>query len=693
MKNALLFLLFCLLPLEVFGRQEADSGQTAIVFTHVTVIDATGAPAKTDMTVVVRGDRIEALGKTGKLTVPQNTRVVNATGKFLIPGLWDMHVHPFNEKNYLALFTANGVTGIRVMRGEPLHHKWRQEISSGKLIGPRMVISSPILDGPKTIGNFVVVSNEEEGRQLVRKFKKEGADFIKVYSYLPRDAYFAIADEAKKQGIPFAGHVPFSVRAAEASDAGQQSIEHCYSVSFACSTEGEEELKKKVEETIDTQPFSLPHLRARHKLMDITYSEKKAAELFSRFVKNSTWVCPTLMVWHGLLFHDEEDIANDPRLKYIPLFTKDRWKNDVDVAWVTGEGRADNKKVCEKHLAIVGAMRRAGVGLLAGTDTPSYCIPGFGLHDELVVFVQAGLSPMEALQTATYNAAKCLGLLDSMGTIEQGKIADLVLLDADPLQDISNTRRITTVVVGGRIFDKTALQKMLIQVEAQVKAQDKAQVKVEHLHQAAANGEIEQVKLLISEGVEVNVKNNEGLTPLHYAAREGHKEIVELLLAHGADVNIGGVWYNRTAAEFAMRRNHTEIVQLLVSKGADISPLQLALYMKDEAKVRSLIEGGADVSRRTPNGTTPLDRAVDAGLKDIAELLIAKGADVNAKNNLNWTPLHSAVYGHKDIVELLITEGANVNARDGADRTPLFYAKDEGNAEIVELLRKHGAKE
>ncbi len=687
MKNALLFLLFCLLPLEVFGRQEASSGQTALVFTHVTVIDATGAPAKTDMTVVVKGDRIEALGKTGILTVPQNARVVDATGKFLIPGLWDMHVHPLDEKNYLALFTANGVTGVRVMRGAPVHHKWRQEISSGKLIGPRMVIASPLFGGPNTTRD-VVVSNEEEGRQAVRKVKKEGADFIKVYSYLPRDAYFAIADEAKKQGIPFAGHVPFSMSAAEASDAGQQSVEHCYSVSLACSTEGEEELIKKVKETLVPGPASG---RARHKLIaDITYSEKKVAELFSRFVKNSTWVCPTLMVWHGLLFNDEGEIANDPRIKYIPLSTKDRWKkNDVHVAWVTGEWLASQKKLCEKHLAIVGAMRRAGVGLLAGTDTTSgavaYSFPGFSLHDELVVFVQAGLSPMEALQTATYNAAKCMGLLDSMGTIEQGKIADLVLLDANPLQDISNTRRITTVVVGGRVFDKTALQKMLIQVEAQVKA--------EHLHQAAADGEIERVKLLISEGADVNVKNDEGLTPLHWAAREGHKEIVELLLAHDADVNIGDANSNRTAAEYAMRSKHTEIVQLLISKGADISPLYFALYMKDEARARSLIEGGADVNRRTSDGMTPLSRAVGAGFKDIVELLIAKGADVNAKSNWNWTPLHKAVHGHKDIVELLITEGANVNARDGADRTPLFYAKDEGNAEIVELLRKHGAKE
>lgn len=465
-----------------------------------------------------------------------------------------------------------------------------------------MVIASPVVDGPEQDhDSFIVVSSEDEGRQVVRKVKKEDADFIKVYHYIPRDVYFAIADEAKKQGIPFVGHVPFSISTAESSDAGQLSIEHCSFVSLGCSTEGEEEFKKKIKETLVTQMFSLPQVRARVKQMaNITYSEKKAAELFARFIKNGTWVCPTLIHKHGLLFRDGEDLANDPRLKYMPLWTRDSWnpKNNDFFAFATGEGRADFRKLCEKNLAIVGLMRRAGVGLLAGTDTTGmalspYDFPGFGLHDELVLFTQAGLSPMEALQTATYNAAKFLGKLDSMGTVERGKIADLVLLDANPLQDINNTQKIAAVVAGGRIFHRAALQKMLAQVEAQ----------------------------------------------------------------------------------------------------NDISPLHFALYMKDEAKARSLIEGGADVSRRTSQGTTPLERAADVGFKDIVELLIAKGADVNAKDNWNWTPLHSAVYGHKDIVELLITEGANVNARDGASRTPLWYAKDEGNAEIVELLRKHGAKE
>jgi imidazolonepropionase-like amidohydrolase len=470
MKKVLLSVLVCLLPLGLFTHQGDNNQQKSLVFTHVTVIDATGAPPISNMTVVIKGGRIAALGKTANLNVPENAHVVDATGKFLIPGLWDMHIHPHNKKDYLALFIANGVTGVRVMWGDPMHHKWRKEISAGKLIGPRMVISSPTVDGPESIlPGPTVVSNEAEGRQVVRKVEKEDADLVKVFNDIPRDAYFAIADEAKKQGIPFAGHVPYLVSFAEASDAGQQSIEHCPYLLLACSSRSEEELKKKLKETLATRRRSLPQVRARVKLIaDITYNGKKAAELFARFVKNNTWVCPTLIVFHGLLFRDEEDLANDPRLKYMPLSTRDSWnpKNNALVAFATGEGRADFRKQCEKHLAIVGAMRDAGVGLLAGTDTD---MPGFGLQDELAVFVQAGLSPMEALQTATYNPAKCLGKLDSMGTIEQGKIADLVLLDANPLQDISNTQKIAAVVVGGKIFERAALQKMLAQVEATAK--------------------------------------------------------------------------------------------------------------------------------------------------------------------------------------------------------------------------------
>ena len=172
-KVLLLTTLIGLLPVGLFAQQGDNTQQKTLVFTHVTVIDATGAPAKSDMTVVIKGDRIAALGKTARLNVPENAHVVDATGKFLIPGLWDMHVHP-EYKRYLALFPANGVTGIRVMLGLPKHQEWRKEISAGKLIGPRMVISSPLVDGPDfPFDGSIIVSSEDEGRQVVRKYKKE----------------------------------------------------------------------------------------------------------------------------------------------------------------------------------------------------------------------------------------------------------------------------------------------------------------------------------------------------------------------------------------------------------------------------------------------------------------------------------------------------------------------------------------
>jgi pectate lyase len=215
---------------------------------------------------------------------------------------------------------------------------------------------------------------------------------------------------------------------------------------------------------------------------------------------------------------------------------------------------------------------------------------------------------------------------------------------------------------------------------------------VSSMHIAAAIGDLAKVRGFLEKGADVNMRDAQRKTALHIASANGHKEIVELLLASGADVNAGG-YYNKTAAEYAMGANHREIVELLISKGGDISPLHFAIYIKDQAKAKSLIESGADVNKRTPYGTTPLIRAVGVGLKDIAELLIAKGANVNAKDNWDWTPLHSAVYSSKDIVELLLAKGADVNAKDGNGRIPLWYAENKGNTEIVELLHKHGAKE
>ena len=471
-----LFLAVLLLALPALPLAQPPQTPRPLVFTHVTVLDMTGAPAQPDMAVVITGDRITEIGRSGSVRMPRDAQVVDATGKFLIPGLWDMHVHWFHQ-DYLPLFIANGVTGIRMMWGMPFHSLWRQEIEQGTLRGPRMAISSPIVDGsPPIWPGSLPVKDTAEGRQLVTWQKGQGADFIKVYSRLSREAYFAIADEARKQGIPFAGHVPDAVSVAEASDAGQKSIEHLTGVLAACSTR-EEELIKGRNEAWSTSPsgqavLNRASLRPLSRLMLETFSPEKANALFARFARNHTWQCPTLVTQRNMAFIQDPAIHDDPRVKYMPpgiasgwdpagdFRLKDRTEEDVELA------RATYRKVKE----LIGPMRRAGVEFLAGTDVINpYCFPGFSLHDELALLVEAGLSPMEALQAATLNPARYLGKEKDLGTVEKGKFADLVLLDASPLADINNSRKIDAVVFGGKLLPKAELQKMLADLEAAAK--------------------------------------------------------------------------------------------------------------------------------------------------------------------------------------------------------------------------------
>jgi hypothetical protein len=451
-------LFLVLLPALLLAQSKHDLQQEPLVLTHVTVIDVAGGPPKPDMTVVITDDRISDIGEAKNVSVPPGAKVVNAAGKFLIPGLWDMHVHWY-IKDSLTLFTANGVTGIRQMFGNSDLLRWRQDIAKGSLQGPRMVVASPIIDGPQPVWpTSIAVRNEAEGRKAVRKVKQWGADFVKVYSLLPRDAYFGIGDEAKRQGLPFVGHVPLSVSPAEASDAGQKSIEHLTGILIECSDK-EAELREEI-----VQAHS-PGVRARAEAIALeTYNNRKAAELFERFVKNETWQCPTLTVLRSNAYLGDESFRSDRRLKYVSLQIKERWSLRIANR---NEGNYTNaKRVYQKELEIVGAMRRAGVEFLAGTDTGNpFCFPGFSLHDELALLVKAGLTPVEALRSATLNPAKFLGLDKTLGTIEHGKIADLVLLDANPLEDIRNTQRINAVVSNGRLFDRKALDKMLAQAE------------------------------------------------------------------------------------------------------------------------------------------------------------------------------------------------------------------------------------
>ena len=472
-----LTLLFLLSSLFCLASHQAPSANPrSLALTHVTLIDTTGGPAKPDMTVVIAGNRIIEVAKSDQIRPPSNTETVNANGKFLIPGLWDMHVHWY-EKDYLPLFIANGVTGTRQMYGAPVFQQWRKEIEAGELLGPHLLIPSPIVDGPKPVWpGSIAVANASEGRQAVIQVKRGGADFVKVYSLLSRDAYFAIADESKKQGIPFEGHVPDSVTLEEASNAGQVSVEHLTGVLAACSSR-EAELLKSAQATVEaidagqlpTVRYSGPEFRARQKLALETYSSQKAETVFGELKKNHTWQCPTLTVLRSMAYSEDPSFANDPRLKYLPRDIVSSWdpKADPFLKNKTAEDWAISKKVFSKDLELVGAMERAGVEILAGTDTLNpYCLPGFSLHDELGLLVQAGLTPLQALQAATLNSARFMGRENDLGTVAPGKIADLVLLDANPLEEIGNTRKISAVVFGGKFFSRAALDDMLTKIGA-----------------------------------------------------------------------------------------------------------------------------------------------------------------------------------------------------------------------------------
>jgi imidazolonepropionase-like amidohydrolase len=368
---------------------------------------------------------------------------------------------PRGKEVTLPLFIANGITGVRDMGSElEVLLQWRKEIAAGTLIGPRIVMSGPMLDGPQPrFPSSIAIKTPEDGRRAVDDLRRRGADFIKLQSLIPRDAVFAIADEAHKQGITFVGHVPDAVRASEASNAGQKSFEHLIGIFEGASPREDEFLKGS---------------KGPGKFL-ATYDEDRATKLFSLLAKNQTWQCPTLVWERGGNLIELSDFAHDPRAKYGPAYWKDvtwkRFTEQIEHEFNTDD-LATRRRFVKKELEVVLAMHRAGIPFLAGTDTPPgvYIFPGFSLHEELQRFVAAGFTPVEALQTATINPAKFLGLENEMGTIEKGKRADLVLLDANPLEDIRNTQRIAGVIANGRYFSRADLDKMLAGVEEAAKA-------------------------------------------------------------------------------------------------------------------------------------------------------------------------------------------------------------------------------
>lgn len=450
---------------------QGQSATASIVISHVTVINPGNSTVTPDTTVVVTGNRISDVSASTQAHPPKNAQVINAKGQYLIPGLWDMHVHsafgdwfPGGRDVILPLFIANGVTGVRDMGGDlPVLLDWRKQVAAGKILGPRMVVSGPMLDAKLPNGKLrfpssVEVSTPESAVAAVDSLKAQGADFIKVQSVISHDSYLAAAAESHKQGLPIVGHVPDKVRIDEVVTGGQKSIEHLMGIFEACSTEQDKFTEGK---------GSLP-------LLLTTYDQQRCDAAISQLTQNEVWQAPTLAWQRGGTFLDQLDWKHQRLDKYVPAYWREvTWKrfNDEMMSDLKRDSLASRQEYFARNLKMVGAMHRAGVPFLAGTDAAPgiYIMPGFSLHDELANFVEAGFTPMESLQTATSNPAKFLGMESSLGSIEAGKIADMVLLDANPLNDIHNTRKISAVLVEGRLFDRKALDQILQQVEAAAK--------------------------------------------------------------------------------------------------------------------------------------------------------------------------------------------------------------------------------
>jgi imidazolonepropionase-like amidohydrolase len=428
-----------------------------LTITHATIIDTITGKTTPDRTVVIYGNRIASIARSTKHN-PRAGQIIDARAEYLIPGLWDMHTHVYFDGTaadgtdlILPLFLANGITGVRDMGSDldaVLHA--RDEIAAHRLFGPRMIVSGPMLDGPKSqYKAAIAIATPEDGRKAVDMLRTRGVDFIKVQSGVPRDAYFAIAEESKKVGIAFEGHVPDAIRAAEAVSAGQRTFEHLIGIFEASSPDEDKYLTGK-----KTPGMFLE-----------SYDPLREASIIQLLAKNHIWQCPTLFWERGQWLVDAIDYTQDPDLAYAGR------------TWVTKQWPASQssilksldtdplpvrEKFVEHELDIVRKLHAANVPFLAGTDTPAGVdvIPGISLHLELQRFVAAGFSPLEALQTATLNPAVFYNKRKDYGTVQKGGIADLVLLEANPLEDIANTRKIAGVVADGHYLSSDDLEQL-----------------------------------------------------------------------------------------------------------------------------------------------------------------------------------------------------------------------------------------
>lgn len=466
LERAKMRIWMCLLTL-VLGAcaalsAEAHSKPASLAFDHVNVVDVVNGQVLPDRTVIVDQGRIVSVQRSSP-TPPNALQLVDGRGAYLIPGLWDMHVHLFrhsprgqNDRTWFPLFVANGVTGVRDMFGNlddlPIMARWRRELAAGR-VGPRIVAAGALIDGePPHWEGSLTARNADEARKLVRAAKRGGADFIKPYDGLSPALFAALADEARRSNMGFAGHVPFSVRAADAAATGLQSLEHMGLLDRDCSSS--DRSLDAWREMLDRRDGSF------NRAIISEYDSTRCEAIAERLARSRAWV--EIDFVSRMAMADQRWRSRD-LLRYIKPSLRADWPAERPPAV---EQRLAAKERVKTQVARV--LLQGGVRLFAGTDVGNpYLVPGFSLHDTLELMVsEAGFTPAQALRTATNNPARFMKLDNIQGSVAEGREADLVLLSANPLLAIRNTRAIVAVVARGKFFNRAQLDALLVEAEA-----------------------------------------------------------------------------------------------------------------------------------------------------------------------------------------------------------------------------------
>jgi imidazolonepropionase-like amidohydrolase len=474
----------------IVGTRDAGPAAPIVAIRAVTVVNVMDGSLIPERTVLIAGNRIVAVGTTDEVRIPRDAELVEAAGRYLIPGLWDMHVHSVGPVTadtanpaippqdwHLPLFLAYGVTGVRNMNDGTgdvtlkLTNTIKRQLAEGTRRGPpRFLSAGPAVDGdPYLASKKLTVGTAAEARAVVEELASNGADLIKVYENVSREAYFAIIDEARRRKIPVDGHLPFRITPEEAAVAGQRTVEHPEALAAACSIEAEAERKRFAGVLADyeglpgSEKLLLMQIRHYRALYD-SRDPAACAPAFEAYRHNGVAVTADLLVYHHIV-HAEKILLDTGRMRHVPKTIRRNWENLLK-SETTRELQSILRPIPPLELQNVRLANEAGVMLLAATDVDiPMGVPGLSLHEELVRLVEAGLTPLAALQAATSNPTQVLGLADSLGRIGPGKFADLLLLDANPLEDIRNTQKIRVVVADGHLYRRADLDRLLAEVE------------------------------------------------------------------------------------------------------------------------------------------------------------------------------------------------------------------------------------